>query len=158
MKKNQKIFIIVLGIIFFCILTVVLLNIFMPKPEIKPDDIEVSQRNVQEQELPPVTSSNETAKEYVNIYFIGKNENNQEVYKAVRRLYKPEIDGSKIKFAIYALINGPKPEEQQKGVYTEIPNEAQVINVAEKSDMVIVNLNSSFVYTIKKKNNITCYI
>ena len=70
MKKNQKIFIIVLGIIFFCILTVVLLNIFMPKPEIKPDDIEVSQRNVQEQELPPVTSSNETAKEYVNIYFI----------------------------------------------------------------------------------------
>lgn len=146
MKKNQKIFIIVLGIIFFCILTVVLLNIFMPKPEIKPDDIEVSQRNVQEQELPPVTSSNETAKEYVNIYFIGKNENNQEVYKAVRRLYKPEIDGSKIKFAIYALINGPKPEEQQKGVYTEIPNEAQVINVAEKSDMVIVNLNSSFVY------------
>ena len=72
MKKNQKILIAILGVIVFCILAVVILNIFMPKPEIKPDDIEVSQRNVQEQELPPEPTQESVTKEYVNIYFIGK--------------------------------------------------------------------------------------
>ena len=69
----------------------------------------------------------------------------REVYKAVKRQYSADVDGSKIKFSVYALLNGPKPEEKQRGVYTEIPNGAQVINVSELPDRVIVNLNSSFV-------------
>ena len=56
-------------------------NVFMPKPEIKPDDVQVSERSVAEE----VMGNENTEKkedQYVNIYFIGKNENNEEVYKA----------------------------------------------------------------------------
>ena len=83
--------------------------------------------------------------QYVNIYFIGKNEHNEEVYKAVKRLYNKDVDGSKIKFAVSSLIRGPKSEERQRGVYTEVPSNSEVINVTEQSDKVIVNLNSAFV-------------
>lgn len=126
------------------VLGVVAFNVFMPKPEIKPDDVEVSKRSTVEQELPSDKPELKT-KEYVNIYFIGKNEHNEEVYKAVKRQYSADVDGSKLKFSVYALVNGPKPEEKQKGVYSEIPHSAQVINISEQHDRVIVNLNSSFV-------------
>ena len=144
MNKKQRAFLVIFGVFIIAVIAVVLLNILMPKPEIKPDDIEVSKRNVQEQELPTQNPKLKT-KEYVNIYFIGKNSNDEEVYKAVRRTYRSDVDGSRIKFAVYALIGGPKPEETQLGVYTEIPNSAQVISISEQSDRVIVNLNSSFV-------------
>lgn len=144
MNRNQKILLIFIGFCMLAVLAVVAFNVFMPKPEIKPDDIEVSKRNTQEQELPTDKPEIKT-KEYVNIYFIGKNEHNEEVYKAVKRQYSEDVDGSKIKFAIYALVNGPKPEERQRGVYTEIPQGAQVINVSEHHDRVIINLNSSYV-------------
>ncbi len=144
MNRNQKILLVFIGFCMFLVLALVAFNVFMPKPEIKPDDVEVSQRSTKEQELPTDKPEIKT-KEYVNIYFIGKNEHNEEVYKAVKRQYSEDIDGSKIKFAVYALINGPKPEEKQRGVYTEIPHSAQVINISELSDRVIVNLNSSFV-------------
>ena len=110
-------------------------NVLMPKPEVLPEDIDVSQR----------TQEEEVQKEYVNIYFIGKNEHNEEVYKAVKRLYNRDIDGSKIRFAITSLIGGPKPEEKQKGVYTEIPLGSEVVNITELADKVIVNLNSTYV-------------
>lgn len=144
MNKKQRAFLVIFGVFIIAVIAVVLLNILMPKPEIKPDDIEVSKRNLQEQELPTQNPKLKT-KEYVNIYFIGKNSNDEEVYKAVRRTYSSDVDGSRIKFAVYALIGGPKPEETQLGVYTEIPNSAQVISISEQSDRVIVNLNSSFV-------------
>lgn len=144
MNRNQKILLIFIGFCMLAVLAVVAFNVFMPKPEIKPDDIEVSKRNTQEQELPTDKPEIKT-KEYVNIYFIGKNEHNEEVYKAVKRQYSEDVDGSKIKFAVYALVNGPKPEERQRGVYTEIPQGAQVINVSEHHDRVIINLNSSYV-------------
>ena len=144
MNKKQRAFLVIFGVFIIAVIAVVLLNILMPKPEIKPDDIEVSKRNVQEQELPTQNPKLKT-KEYVNIYFIGKNSNDEEVYKAVRRTYSSDVDGSRIKFAVYALIGGPKPEETELGVYTEIPNSAQVISISEQSDRVIVNLNSSFV-------------
>ncbi len=144
MDKNQKILLIFIGLCMILVLGVVAFNVFMPKPEIKPDDVEVSKRSTVEQELPSDKPELKT-KEYVNIYFIGKNEHNEEVYKAVKRQYSEDIDGSKLKFSVYALINGPKPEEKQQGVYSEIPHSAQVINISEQNDRVIVNLNSSFV-------------
>ncbi|MBR1618928.1 GerMN domain-containing protein [bacterium] len=144
MDKNQKILLIFIGLCMILVLGVVAFNVFMPKPEIKPDDVEVSKRSTVEQELPSDKPEIKT-KEYVNIYFIGKNEHNEEVYKAVKRQYSADVDGSKLKFSVYALVNGPKPEEKQKGVYSEIPHSAQVINISEQHDRVIVNLNSSFV-------------
>ena len=82
--------------------------------------------------------------EYVNVFFIGKNENNEEVYRAVKRLYNPEVDGSKVKYAINCLILGPKPDEKSKGVYTEIPAGTQILGIVEKPDKVIINLSAAF--------------
>lgn len=142
MNKKQKILLILIGICMLAVIGVIAFQIFMPKPEIKANDIEVSQRTQEESPAAADTKS----KEYVNVYFIGKNEHNEEIYKAVKREYNKDIDGSKVKFSVYALLNGPKTEEQKKGIYTEIPQEAEVINIKEYSNYVIVNLNSAFVY------------
>lgn len=142
MNKNQKFMLLFIGFCMVIVVGLIAFNVFMPKPEIQPEDIQVSERSVQEEvaEQPEVKS-----KEYVNIYFIGKNEHNEEVYKAVKRVYNKDVDGSKLKFAVTSLILGPKPEEKQKGVYTEVPSNAEVINITEQSNKVIVNLNSAFV-------------
>lgn len=142
MEKNQKILLTILALIMIFILGVVAFNIFMPKPEVKPNDIEVSQRNTEEEQIqtPEVKT-----KEYINIYFIGKNGSNEEIYKAVKRVYNKDVDGSKISFAIHALISGPVPDEIKHGVYTEIPSGTRVIKITETSDRVIVNLNSEYV-------------
>ncbi len=142
MNKNQKMLLIFIGFCMFVVVGLIAFNVLMPKPEIKPDDIQVSERSIEEEQAEqPVKKE----KVYVNIYFIGKNEHNEEVYKAVKREYNKDIDGSKIKFAINSLIRGPQPAERQRGVYTEVPSGAEVINITEQPDKVIVNLNSAFV-------------
>lgn len=142
MNKNQKFMLVFIGFCMLVVIGLVAFNLFMPKPEIKADDIQVSERSVVEEvaEQPEVK-----AKEYVNIYFIGKNEHNEEVYKAVKRVYNKDVDGSKLKFAVTSLILGPKLEEKQRGVYTEVPSGAEIINITEQQNKVIVNLNSAFV-------------
>lgn len=141
MNKNQKILLIFIGFCMFVVVGLIAFNVLMPKPEIKPDDIQVSERSIEE-EAPEQSTSKE--KVYVNVYFIGKNEHNEEVYKAVKREYNKDIDGSKIKFAITSLIRGPRPAERQRGVYTEVPSGSEIINITEQPDRVVVNLNSSF--------------
>jgi spore germination protein GerM len=142
MDKRQKILLVLIGICMLAVIGVVAFQIFMPKPEIKAEDIEVSQRTQEEAQA----DTNTVTKEFVNIYFIGKNEHNEEIYKAVKREYCQDVDGSKVKFAVYSLIRGPKPEEQKKGIYSEIPRETQVISIKEFPDSIIVNLSSPFVY------------
>lgn len=142
MNKNQKLLLIFIGFCMIAVISLVAFNIFMPKPEVKPDDIEVSQRSLEEE---VVENKSEKTKEYINIYFIGRNEHDEEVYKAVKRVYNKDVDGSKLKFAITSLINGPKPDEKDKGVYTEIPSSSQIINIQESNDKIIINLNSAFV-------------
>lgn len=146
MNKNQKVLLLFIG---FCMLLVVGLvgfNVFMPKPEVKPDEVQVMERSVQEDNIEAQkTDIKENAKEFINVYFIGKNEHSEEVYKAVKRHYNKDVDGSKIKFAVISLIRGPKSEEKQFGVYTEIPSGSEVISISEQNDKVIVNLNSAFV-------------
>ena len=144
MDKNQKLLLLFIGFCMLVVIGVLAYNVFMPKPEIKPDDVQVSERSVAEE----VMGNENTEKkedQYVNIYSIGKNENNEEVYKAVKRVYNKEIDGSQIRFAVNELIKGPKQEERAKGVYTEIPSDSEVINISELSDKVILNLNSAYV-------------
>lgn len=145
MNKNQKILLLFIGFCMMVVVGLIAFNVLMPKPEIKPEQVEVSERSVLEDNIDEQKPSDPQAKEYVNIYFIGKNEHNEEVYKAVKRLYNKDVDGSKIKFAVSSLIRGPKSEERQRGVYTEVPSNSEVINVTEQSDKVIVNLNSAFV-------------
>ena len=147
MNKNQKFLLLFIGFCMVVVVGLIAFKVLMPKPEIKPEDVQVSERSVQEEvvDTPAPVEAEKVQKEYVNVYFIGKNEHNEEVYKAVKRLYNKDVDGSKIRFAVGALIRGPKPEEKQRGVYTEIPSGSEVISITEQRDKVIVNLNSSFV-------------
>ena len=142
MDKKQKIILSVIGFIMVVIIGIISFNVFMPKPEITPDDIEVSEKTIQEE--PNETVKIPEEKEYVHVYFIGKNKKGEEVYKAVKRVYNSDIDGSKIKFAIKELMRGPKMEEERKGVYTEIPAATEVLGISERSDGVIINLSSTY--------------
>ena len=144
MNKNQKILLLFIGFCMIVVVGLVAFNVLMPKPDITPEEVQVSERSTQE-EVVDDKKPQQNAKTYVNVYFIGKNEHNEEVYKAVKRVYNKEIYGSKVKFAINSLVRGPKQEERQKGVYTEIPSGSEIINITEQSDKVIVNLNSAFV-------------
>lgn len=145
MNKNQKFLLLFIGFFMMVIVGVVAFNVLMPKPEIKPDDVQVMKRSVQEEEVAESPKTNVVEVQYVNVYFIGKNEHNEEVYKAVKREYNKDVDGSKIRFAVNSLVRGPKPDEKQSGVYTEVPADAKVINITEQPDKIIVNLNSAFV-------------
>lgn len=144
MDRNQKILLLFIGFCMAAVIGLIAFQVFMPKPEIRPSEVEVSERSVQE-ELIEDNKPEIKEKVYVNVYFIGKNEHNEEVYKAVKREYNKDIDGSRIKFAVNTLIRGPKDEERRRGVYTEVPSGSEVINITEMPDKVVVNLNSAFV-------------
>ena len=144
MSKSQKFLLLFIGLCMAGIVALVALNVFMPKPEVMPEEGQAMERSVQE-DVVEEERSDVVEKLFINVYFIGKNEHNEEVYKAVKREYSEDVDGSKIRFAINALIRGPKPDERIRGVYTEVPLDAKVINITEYSDKVIVNLNSAFV-------------
>lgn len=144
MNKNQKILLLFIGFCMIVVVGLVAFNVLMPKPDITPDEVQVSERSTLE-EVADEKKPEANNKTYVNVYFIGKNEHNEEVYKAVKREYNKDIDGSKLRFAITSLIRGPKDTEKQRGVYTEVPSGSEVININEQPDKVIVNLNSAFV-------------
>jgi len=148
MDKNQKILLLFIGFCMLIVIGVLAFNVLMPKPEITPDELQVSERSVAEEIMGDEktdTDKDKTEEQYINVYFIGKNENNEEVYKAVKRVYNKDVDGSQIRFAVNSLIKGPKAEEKARGVYTEIPADSEVINITEMPDKVVVNLNSAYV-------------
>lgn len=141
MDGKQKWFLVILGIIL--VFAAVRFGLdFLTPSEISPEDVTVSERTTEEEEVKRPDENSE--KIYVNVFFIGQNENREEVYKAVKREYDPQIDGSKLKFAINSLISGPKQNEQDKGVYTEIPEGTDLIYVHELPDKAIINLSSEF--------------
>ena len=94
------------------------------------------------QEQKPTAPSK--VQEYVTIYYIGKNSNNEEVYRAVKRIYNKEADGSKLKCAINSLILGPKSDEKNSGVYSEIPVDTRLVSISETSEKAIINLSAEF--------------
>ncbi|MDR1168739.1 MAG: GerMN domain-containing protein [Heliobacteriaceae bacterium] len=137
MQDNEKIFLGIAAVLMVVVCVFAGLRMFKPS---HPVDIKPPEPSVEE-ELPV---SEKQPKVYVNVFFIGQNENKEEVYKAVKREYDEKADGSKVKFAMNSLVNGPKPAEKSKGVYSEIPPATRVIAVTEQPDKVIINLNSSF--------------
>jgi len=105
--------------------------------------------NVEQIQDEDITQTEETENDtkvemFVNVFFIGQNKNGEEVYKAVKRKYAPEVDGTPIKFSITTLIDGPKPEEVKLGVYSEIPVGTKLLNVVENTDGVYINLSKHF--------------
>lgn len=140
MDGKQKLFLVILGMVL--IGAAVMYGLYIMNPgEISPEDVTVFERTTEE-EVPKPDENVE--KEYVNVFFIGQNENREEVYKAVKREYDPQIDGTKLKFAIESLVAGPKPSERDRGVYTEIPAATSVISVRVLPDRAVINLSYDF--------------
>lgn len=83
-------------------------------------------------------------KSYVNIFFIGQNENGEEVYKAVKRLYDTKSGDTKLRYAIVTLLNGPSAKEKSKGIYSEIPASTRLISIEETPEKAIINLSRDF--------------
>ena len=140
MDGKQKLFLVVLGILMAVVSVKYGLSVLVPS-EITPEQVQVEERITEEDEVPKVE---EKEKVYVHIFFIGQNQNHEEVYKAVKREYDKDIDGSKLKFAINSLVTGPKVNEREKGVYTEIPVGTEIISIKELPDKAIINLSSEF--------------
>lgn len=88
---------------------------------------------------------NKNKKDYVYIFFIAHNSKGEEVYRAVKREYVPEVDGtSRLKFALKSLINGPSSKEKKLGVYTEVPAGTRLISLTETPSKVVINLSGDF--------------
>lgn len=107
------------------------------------EDIKTHQKDSEEASQQEEPNEN-MPKMFVNVYFIGQNKNNQEVYKIVRRNYNPDTDGSKLEFAIKNLIKGPSATESKQKVYSEIPKGTKLLSITEKPNSIIINLSSEF--------------
>ena len=143
MRKDQKVFLGTLAVIMVAICGYTAMKVLYNDEQAATGPLLPVQEQPAEQpseDQKPV----ETEKVYVNVFFIGQDENNYEVYKAVKREYDEAVDGEKIKFAIDSLIMGPKPEEKAYGVYSEIPSGTRVISITERPEGVIINLSSEF--------------
>ena len=145
MRKNERVFLGVTAVIMVVVCCVLGLRMLYHNDEnvsgpLTPvPESEIPQENEQQQEAPKSVE-----KVYANVFFIGQNSNKEEIYRAVNRTYNKDIDGSKIKFAINALVSGPTAYEKSKGVYSEIPTGTRVISITETTDKVVINLNSAF--------------
>lgn len=136
MNGKQKLFLVILGMVMAVVAVRFALNQLGPI-ELPQKDVNIEQKEEQEAQEP-------AEKVYVNVFFIGQNENHEEVYRAVKRKYDEDVDGSKLKYAINCLVNGPTMQERNKGVYSEIPASTNVLYVKELPDKAIVNLSSHF--------------
>ena len=151
-KKNNTLNNIKIFFIGIILTALVACGVYFGLQYLTPGDEIVDIPDKKEVQVPPEDVPNPPEKkpepqkqeEYVNIFFIGKNENNEEVYRAVKRVYNSEVDGSKVKYAITSLILGPKPAEKSGGVYTEIPADTRILSISEKPDKVIIDLSSEF--------------
>lgn len=139
MDGRQKLFLVILGMVMAVVAVKYGMSMLAPE-EILPNEVEVTERTTEEVE----SAKPDNEKVYVNVFFIGQNGSHQEVYKAVKREYNADIDGSKLKFAINALVAGPKANESARGVYSEIPDGTSVLSVREYPDKAIINLSGEF--------------
>lgn len=135
-----------IGIIIVAILAVIYIKItFIGSPDIIEKPVQKSTEIVvpQEDELEEIKKEDEIIYEVANVYFIAHNTNGEEVYRAVKREYLPEY-GSKLKYAVKMLINGPSEKEKTLGVYSEIPAGTKIISITESPSRVVINLTSDF--------------
>ncbi len=141
MRRDEKLFLFVTAVIMVAVCCFLGMRMFYHNDENLSGDIVASEQTIPEDET---EEPEQVEKVYVNIFFIGQNENKEEVYKAVNREYDETVDGSKIKFAIQSLIAGPKQTEKAKGVYSEIPAGTRIISLNETPGKVVINLNGVF--------------
>lgn len=135
MTKWQKI-----GLTLLILATLVGIKFaYFPNVDLIPSNQEEIQAPKQEE---PIVKKER--KVFINIFFIGHNENKEEIYRAVKREYNQETNGSKLRFAIENLLKGPTAKEKAKGVYTEIPQETRLISLEETPEKASINLSGDF--------------
>lgn len=136
MKNWQK-----LGLIALVIGSIATVKLaFFTNNEQKPEEVQTQNEEI----VKPQEQPDENApKSYVNIYFIGQNKKNEEVYKIIKRQYSSK-KGTKIKYAIESLINGPTSKEKTRGIYSEIPSGTKLISLEETPEKVVINLSENF--------------
>lgn len=139
MTNNKKVALIILILIT---IGYIKFAFFSPERSL-PTDTEVSQNeetDIDEDEK----VQKKTEDTYITVFFIGKNENGEELYRAVKRKYNKTENGQQLSFAVSRLIEGPNQIEREKGIYSEIPSGTKVISVVETDKKAIVNLTSAF--------------
>jgi len=132
MEKWQKIGLVLLVI---ATLTYIKIAFFTAIPPAE----ETAEKTAKEEVVPEAAR-----KVYINVFFIAQNDKKEEVYRAVKREYNEETDGSKLRFAIENLLKGPTAKEKSKGVYSEIPTGTRLISLEEAPDKVSINLSGDF--------------
>lgn len=141
MNTFQKI-----GLIILAILAAIYAKMaFIGSPDVIEPTTKHTQERIPEEEEEQVVipKEEEIVYEVANVYFIAHNSAGEEVYRAVKREYLPEY-GSKLKFAVKSLINGPSDKEKKLGVYSEIPAGTRLISLTESPSRVVINLTSAF--------------
>ena len=114
---------------------------FFSKPEPpNPSEEQATEETVKQ----PEETNEDVPKSYVNVYFIGQNNNKEEVYKVVKREYDSQKDGTKLRLSIQSLLKGPNKEEKAKGIYSEIPSGTKLISLDEAPDKITINLSGDF--------------
>lgn len=171
MNNFQKI-----GLLIVAILVVVYVKMaFFGSQDVIVDEPQTPTETQTPTEEPTEQETPKQTKDYVYIFFIAHNAKGEEVYRAVKREYVPEVDGtSRLKFALKSLVNGPSSKEKKLGVYTEVPVGTRLISVTETPSKVVINLSSEFelgggtdglykrlfqlIKTSKKNSNLPIYL
>lgn len=139
MTNNKKV-----ALIILILITIGYIKFAFFSPERNmPTDTEISQNEETEIDEDK-EAQKKTEDTYITVFFIGKNENGEELYRAVKRKYNKAENGQQLSFAVSRLIEGPNQIEREKGVYSEIPSGTKVISVVETDKKAIVNLTSAF--------------
>ena len=145
MRKNERVFLGVTAVIMVAVCCILGLRMLYHSDEnVSGPLTPIPETKIPEEKTEAPKVAKPVEKVYVNVFFIGQNSNKEEVYRAVNREYDKDVDGSKLKFAINALVSGPTAYEKSKGVYSEVPAGTRIIAINEAPDQVIINLNSAF--------------
>ena len=82
--------------------------------------------------------------QFVNIYFLALDSNNNGIYKVVKREVPLGVD--KFDFAINELLKGPNIIEKTSGTYSEIPQTTKLLGIKQKGNKIIIDFSSDFQY------------
>lgn len=126
-----------LGLILLVVGTIAYMKVtFFPSAPYIPESVRSTEEVIDEPEI--------KQKVYVNVFFIGQNDKKEEVYRAVKREYNEEKDGTKLSFALTQLLAGPTDFEKTQNVYTEIPRTTKLMGISETDEKAVINLSSDF--------------
>lgn len=89
-------------------------------------------------------TENNQEKEYVNVYFLALDSDDNGIYKKVQREI-PQGD-EKLDYALKELLKGPNMIEKAQGTYTEIPKTTKILSVKQTKDKVVIDLSDDFQY------------